>query len=77
MRSLLLSERLGLNVGIPDKALAAGASVLDELSQLGRQAGPVDATAVTPYLGYYEGGTRSYAGASCSCGSAPGCFRSR
>ncbi len=54
--NLLLSEQLGLNVGVPDKVLAETASAFDELRQLGRQAEPVDADAMAPFLGYYEGG---------------------
>ncbi len=54
--NLLLSEQLGLNVGVPDKVLAADAAALDEVRQLGRQAGPVDMAEVEPYLGHYEGG---------------------
>jgi len=54
--NLLLSEQLGLNVGVPDKVLADTASAFDEIRQLGRQAGPVDPSAIAPFLGYYEGG---------------------
>jgi len=54
--NLLLSQRLGLNRGVPAKVLAANTSAWDELRQLGRQARSVDNTAVAPFLGYYEGG---------------------
>ena len=54
--NLLLSEQLAINVGVPDKVLAADAAALDTVRQLGRQAGPVDLAAVEPYLGQYEGG---------------------
>ena len=54
--NLLLSEQLALNVGVPDKVLAADAAALDAVRQLGRQAAPVDLAAVEPYLGQYEGG---------------------
>ena len=54
--NLVLSERFGLNVGVPDKVLATEASALDDLRTLGSKAKPVSFSVVAPYLGYYEGG---------------------
>jgi hypothetical protein len=54
--NLLLSQRFGLNVGVPDKALAENARWLGILADAGKDAKPVDLKAVAPYLGYYEGG---------------------
>ena len=56
MLNLLLSQRFGLNVGVPDKALAENARWLGILADAGKDAKPVDLKAVAPYLGYYEGG---------------------
>jgi CubicO group peptidase (beta-lactamase class C family) len=53
--NLLLSQRFGLNVGVPDKALAENARWLGILGGVGREAKPVNLRAVDPYLGYYEG----------------------
>ena len=54
--NLLLSQRFGLNVGVPDKTLAENARWLGILADAGNDAKPVDLKAVAPYLGYYEGG---------------------
>ena len=54
--NLLLSQQLGLNRSIPAKTLAADAAAFDALGELGREARPVDTTAVAPFLGFYEGG---------------------
>ena len=54
--NLVLSERFGLNVGVPEKVLATEASALDDLRTLGSKAKPVSFSVVAPHLGYYEGG---------------------
>ena len=54
--NLLLSQRFGLNAGVPAKALAENARWLGVLAGVGKDARPVDLAAVDPYLGYYEGG---------------------
>ncbi len=54
--NLLLSQRFGLNAGVPDKALAENARWLGVLAGVGKDARPVDLAAVDPYLGFYEGG---------------------
>ncbi|MFD5633128.1 serine hydrolase domain-containing protein [Streptomyces sp. NPDC127077] len=56
--NLLLSERFGLNEGVPAKAHAAYLAALDDLRALGRRTAPTDPGATAPYLGYYEGGYR-------------------
>lgn len=57
---VLLNERFGLNLGVPDKVLAGTDSILDALAQRGRgrQAKAVDFKAVAPFLSYYEDGYR-------------------
>jgi CubicO group peptidase (beta-lactamase class C family) len=56
--NLLLSERFGLNVGVPAKVDDAYRAAIDDLRRLGRLARPVDPRAVAPFLGYYEAGYR-------------------
>lgn len=56
--NLLLSQRFGLNVGVPAKVDDAYRVALTDLRKLGRLARPVDPHAVAPFLGYYEGGYR-------------------
>lgn len=56
--NLLLSERFGLNNGVPAKAHAAYLAALEDLRALGRQTAPTDPGATAPYLGYYESGYR-------------------
>jgi CubicO group peptidase (beta-lactamase class C family) len=53
--NLLLNE-LGINRGVPDKALAFNDAHLSGIVELGRQSGTVDLKAVTPHLGFYERG---------------------
>jgi CubicO group peptidase (beta-lactamase class C family) len=53
---VLLNQVLGLNVGMPTKALAYSDANLDRLARLGDQAERLDVRAVTPFLGYYEEG---------------------
>jgi hypothetical protein len=54
--NLLLSQRLGLNRGVPAKIDRAFQAAVGTLRKLGRQSRPVDPRAVSPFLGYYEGG---------------------
>jgi CubicO group peptidase (beta-lactamase class C family) len=54
--NVLLNQQLGLNMGVPAKALEFSDTGLDGLQQLGRQARAVDFKAVAPYLGYYADG---------------------
>ena len=54
--NLLLSQRFGLNAGVPAKALTENARWLGVLAGVGKDARPVDLAAVDPYLGFYEGG---------------------
>ena len=54
--NVLLNQQLGLNMGVPAKALEFSDTGLDGLQQLGRQARAVDFKAVAPYLGYYSDG---------------------
>jgi CubicO group peptidase (beta-lactamase class C family) len=54
--NLLLSERFGLNVGVPAQVDAAYEQAVRDLTALGDQAEPVDRDAVAPYEGHYEGG---------------------
>jgi CubicO group peptidase (beta-lactamase class C family) len=54
--NLLLSERLGLNRGVPFEVDRAYQKAVSDLRKLGRQSRPVDPRAVAPFLGYYEGG---------------------
>lgn len=56
--NLLLSQRLGLNRGVPEKVLDAYEAASSQLLELGSQARPVKTDAVAPYLGHYEGGYR-------------------
>ncbi|MEY2241847.1 serine hydrolase domain-containing protein [Streptomyces sp. BF23-18] len=56
--NLLLSERFGLNRGVPAKAHAGSLAALDGLRDLGRRTAPTDPGATAPYLGHYEGGYR-------------------
>ena len=55
VRNLLLNQ-LGLNLGAPEKALAAVDKRLNSLAELRKQSTAVDLKAVEPYLGYYERG---------------------
>jgi hypothetical protein len=54
--NVLLSQRLHLNVGVPEKVLALTDTAVATLSDLGRQAQKVDRKVVEPYLGRYERG---------------------
>jgi beta-lactamase class C len=54
--SLLLSERFGLNVGVPAKAQAAYDKTISALRKQGAEAHSVDRATVAPWIGYYEGG---------------------
>lgn len=56
--NVLLSQRFGLNVGVPTKVDDAYQAAISDLRGLGRLARPVDPHAVAPFLGYYEGGYR-------------------
>ncbi|MET7989101.1 serine hydrolase domain-containing protein [Streptomyces sp. NPDC005281] len=56
--NLLLSERFGLNDGVPAKVHAAYLAALEDLRALGRRTAPTDPGATAPYLGHYEGGYR-------------------
>ncbi|WP_345702117.1 serine hydrolase domain-containing protein [Kitasatospora terrestris] len=56
--NLLLSERFGLNKGVPEKVHAAYLAALEDLRALGRRTAPTDPGATAPYLGHYEGGYR-------------------
>ncbi len=56
--NVLLSQRFGLNVGVPTKVDDAYQAAISDLRRLGRLARPVDPHAVAPFLGYYEGGYR-------------------
>ena len=54
--NLFLNRRLGLNAGVADKALAAGAAAMDAQKGLYNQSAPVDLKATASFVGYYEGG---------------------
>ncbi len=54
--NMLLSERFGLNVGVPAKVDHAYKTAISELRKQGRSSRPADPRAVAPHLGYYEGG---------------------
>lgn len=54
--NLLLNQQLGLNMGVPAKALEFSDAGIAGLEQIGRQARSVDFRAVAPYLGYYADG---------------------
>jgi hypothetical protein len=54
--NLLLSERFGLNVGVPAKVHAAFEQAIRDLTALGEQAQRVNRRTVEPFLGHYEGG---------------------
>jgi len=54
--NLFLNRRLGLNAGVTDKALAAGAAAMDAQQRLFGRSHPVDLKATAPFVGYYEGG---------------------
>ncbi len=56
--NLLLSERFGLNRGVPAKIHAQYLAALEGLRLLGRQTRPADPAATAPYLGFYEAGYR-------------------
>ncbi len=56
--NLLLNRRLGLNAGVTDKALAAGAAGIEANAAVYRSSAPVDARATAPWLGHYEAGYR-------------------
>jgi CubicO group peptidase (beta-lactamase class C family) len=56
--NVLLSQRFGLNVGVPAKVHHAYKAAMSELRKLGRRSRPVNPRAVAPFLGYYEGGYR-------------------
>jgi CubicO group peptidase (beta-lactamase class C family) len=52
---VLVNQTLNLNLGQPAKALAYVDSLVDRLTALNKQVTRLDRTAVTPYLGHYEG----------------------
>jgi CubicO group peptidase (beta-lactamase class C family) len=54
--NLLLREAFGLNAGAGEAAVAAYGEATRQLAGLAAQAVPVDAAALTPYLGSYERG---------------------
>lgn len=54
--ALLLSQRFGVNLDLPQQVVAANAARLAHLADLGRRSGAVDLKRLEPYLGYYEGG---------------------
>jgi len=54
--NVLLNQRLSLNLGVPEKALAFSDEGLKGLGRLGRQARAVDVKVVAPYLGYHADG---------------------
>ncbi|MFD0532188.1 hypothetical protein ACFQ1I_45600 [Kitasatospora arboriphila] len=56
--NLLLSERFGLNRGVPEKAHAAYLAALQGLRDLGSRTAPTDPGATAAFLGHYEGGYR-------------------
>ncbi len=56
--NVLLSQRFGLNVGVPAKVDDAYQTAMSALRKLGRLARPVDPHAVAPWLGHYERGYR-------------------
>ncbi len=56
--SLLLEQRLGLNPGAADKAVATGEAQRAALTALQGDTVTVDVKAVQPYLGFYENGYR-------------------
>jgi hypothetical protein len=53
--NLLLNE-LGINRGVPGKALAFNDGLLRGIVEVGRQSAKVDLKAITPYFGFYERG---------------------
>lgn len=54
--NLLLNGRLGLNAGVPQKALTAGTTALQAQQRLQDESSPVDLRSTEPWLGSYEGG---------------------
>jgi hypothetical protein len=56
VQNLLLSQRLGLNDGVPAKLDRANRVAIDKLLKTGRASRPVPRRAVAPFVGYYEGG---------------------
>lgn len=54
--NLLLSQRYGLNKGVPQKVQATYDASISTLRAAGRGARPVNRAAVAPWLGYYEVG---------------------
>jgi CubicO group peptidase (beta-lactamase class C family) len=56
--NLLLSERFGLNEGVPAKVHQLYLDSVEQLRRVGRDSRPVDPSIVEPFLGYYEGGYR-------------------
>lgn len=56
--NVLLSQRFGLNVGVPAKVQDAYEAAISDLRKQGRLSRPVDPHRVAPFLGVYEGGYR-------------------
>ncbi|WP_042425722.1 serine hydrolase domain-containing protein [Streptacidiphilus anmyonensis] len=56
--NLLLSERFGLNDGVPARIHAQYLAALEGLRALGRRTRPTDPATTAPYLGFYEAGYR-------------------
>jgi CubicO group peptidase (beta-lactamase class C family) len=54
--NVLLSQRFGLNAGVPAKVDHAYNAAISDLRKLGRVARPVDRHRVASFLGHYEGG---------------------
>jgi beta-lactamase class C len=55
---LLLNSAFGINGGVNEMVVAEYQDVARHLTNLAAQAGPVDAGAIAPFLGYYEHGYR-------------------
>jgi CubicO group peptidase (beta-lactamase class C family) len=54
----LLGQRFGLNQGVNERLDGAYDQTIAKLGETWKQTVPVDPAAVTPFLGYYEGGYR-------------------
>jgi CubicO group peptidase (beta-lactamase class C family) len=78
----LLSQRLGLNLGINEKIEDAYKQAIAKLNETWKQTIPANPEAVAPYVGYYQGGYRllvdgevpprsGSARESCRCGPSP------